>query len=147
MVVDGIMYTTGSPGTVVALDARTGLQIWRYQRQQKVVNPYEINPFNRGVAVLGNRVFFGTLDAALIALDARTGLPLWEVQVDDTMKGYSFTSAPLAIKDKIIIGITGGEFGVPGYVDAYDPATGKRLWRFNTVPAAGRIRARYLVGR
>jgi alcohol dehydrogenase (cytochrome c) len=137
LVVDGIMYTTGSPGTVVALDARTGMQIWRYQRQQKVVNPYQINPFNRGVAVLGNRVFFGTLDAALIALDARTGLPLWEIQVDDSMKGYSFTSAPLAIKDKIIMGITGGEFGAPGYVDAYDPATGKRLWRFNTIPGPG----------
>ena len=137
LVVDGIMYTSGSPGTVVALDARTGLQIWRYQRQQKRVNPYEINPFNRGVAVLGNRVFFGTLDAALVALDARTGLPLWEVQVDDTMKGFSFTSAPLAVKDKIIVGITGGEFGLPGYVDAYDPATGKRIWRFNTVPQPG----------
>ena len=137
IVVDGIMYTTGSPGTVVALDARTGLQIWRYERAQKRVNPYEINPFNRGVAVLGNRVFFGTLDAALIALDARTGLPLWEVKVDDTMKGYSFTSAPLAIKGKIIMGVTGGEFGVPGYVDAYDPATGKRIWRFNTVPGPG----------
>jgi len=137
LVVDGIMYTSGSPGTVVALDARTGLQIWRYQRQQKKVNPYEINPFNRGVAVLGNRVFFGTLDAALVALDARTGLPLWEVQVDDTMKGFSFTSAPLAVKDKIIVGITGGEFGLPGYVDAYEPATGKRIWRFNTVPQPG----------
>ena len=137
LVVDGIMYTSGSPGTVVALDARTGLQIWRYQRQQKRINPYEINPFNRGVAVLGNRVFFGTLDAALVALDARTGLPLWEVQVDDTMKGFSFTSAPLAVKDKIVVGITGGEFGLPGYVDAYDPATGKRIWRFNTVPQPG----------
>ena len=137
LVIDGIMYTTGSPGTVVALDAKTGLQIWRYQRQQKVVNPYEINPFNRGVAVLGNRVFFGTLDAALVALDARTGLPLWEVQIDDTLKGYSLTSAPLALKDKIIVGITGGEFGAPGYVDAYDPVTGKRLWRFNTVPGPG----------
>jgi len=137
LVVDGIMYTSGSPGTVVALDARTGLQIWKYQRQQKRVNPYEINPFNRGVAVLGNRVFFGTLDAALVALDARTGLPLWEVQVDDTMKGFSFTSAPLAVKDKIVVGITGGEFGLPGYVDAYDPATGKRIWRFHTVPQPG----------
>jgi alcohol dehydrogenase (cytochrome c) len=137
LVVDGIMYTSGSPGTVVALDARTGLQIWKYQRQQKKVNPYEINPFNRGVAVLGNRVFFGTLDAALVALDTRTGLPLWEVQVDDTMKGFSFTSAPLAVKDKIIVGVTGGEFGLPGYVDAYDPATGKRIWRFNTVPQPG----------
>jgi alcohol dehydrogenase (cytochrome c) len=137
LVVDGMLYTTGSPGTVVALDARSGLQIWRYQRQQKVVNPYEINPFNRGVAVLGNRVFFGTLDAALVALDARTGAPLWEVQIDDTLKGYSVTSAPLALKDKIIVGITGGEFGAPGYLDAYDPATGRRLWRFNTIPGPG----------
>ena len=137
LVVDGIMYTTGSPGTVVALDARTGLQIWRYQRQEKVVNPYGINPFNRGVAVLGNRVFFGTLDDALVALDARTGLPLWETQIDDTLKGYSITSAPLALKDKIILGSTGGEFGAPGYLDAYDPATGKRSWRFNAVPAPG----------
>jgi PQQ-dependent dehydrogenase (methanol/ethanol family) len=137
LVVDGIMYTTGSGGTVFALDAKTGLQIWRYQRQQKVVNPYEINPFNRGVAVLGNRVFFGTLDAALVALDARTGLPLWEVQIDDTLKGYSLTSAPLVLKDKIVVGVTGGEFGAPGYVDAYDPATGKRLWRFNTIPGPG----------
>lgn len=137
LVVDGILYTTGSGGTVFALDARTGLQIWRYQRQQKVVNPYEINPFNRGVAMLGNRLFFGTLDAALVALDARTGLPLWEVQIDDTLKGYSITSAPLALKDKIVVGVTGGEFGAPGYVDAYDPATGKRLWRFNTIPGPG----------
>src|SRR4030095_15362072 len=83
LVVDGVMYAT-APGTVVALDAKTGRQIWTYTRQQKVRNPNEINPFNRGVAVLGNRVFFGTLDAALVAIDARTGLPLWEVQVADT---------------------------------------------------------------
>jgi len=137
LVIDGVMYTTGMPGQVFALDAKTGLQIWKYQRPQKVVNPYESNRFNRGVAVLGNRVFFGTLDAALIALDARTGLPLWEVQVADTMQGYSITSAPLAIKDKIITGVGGGEYGVRGFVDAYDAATGKRLWRFNTIPGPG----------
>jgi len=74
--VDGVMYTSGPPGTVVALDAGTGRQIWRYQRTQKVRNPNEINPFSRGVAVLGNRVFVGTLDAALVALDARTGRQL-----------------------------------------------------------------------
>jgi len=83
-----------APGQVFALDARTGRQIWRYQRTQKVVNPYESNRVNRGVAVLGNRLFFGTLDAALVALDLRTGAPLWEVQVADTMQGYSITSAP-----------------------------------------------------
>jgi len=137
VVVDGIMYTAGPPGQVFALDAKTGLQVWKYQRQRKAVNPYESNPFNRGVAVLGNRVFVGTLDAALVALDARTGLPLWETQVADTMHGYSLTMAPLAVKDKIIVGVAGGEHGIRGFLDAYDAATGKRAWRFNTVPGPG----------
>ena len=137
LVVDGIMYTSGMPGQVFALDAKTGLQIWRYQRQQKVVPQGEINRYNRGVAMLGNRIFVGTLDAALVALDARSGLPLWETQVADARRGYSLTSAPLALKDKIIVGVAGGEFGAPGFIDAYDPATGKRLWRFNAIPAPG----------
>ena len=137
LVVDGVMYTSGQPGTVVALDARTGRQIWRYARPQKVRNPSEINPFNRGVAILGNRVFFGTLDAALVALDARTGLPLWEVAVADTMLGYSITSAPLIVKDKVIVGVTGGEFGARGFLDAYDAMSGTRLWRWYAVPAPG----------
>ena len=136
IVVDGVMYTT-QPGEVVALDARTGRQIWRYARPQKVRNPYEINPFNRGVAILGNRLFVGTLDAALVALDARTGLPLWETQVADTMLGYSLTSAPLVVKDKVLVGITGGEFGARGFLDAYDAATGKQLWRWYSVPGPG----------
>jgi alcohol dehydrogenase (cytochrome c) len=137
LVVDGVMYTSGMPGQVFALDARSGLQIWKYERKQKVVNPYEMNRFNRGVAVLGNRVFFGTLDAALIALDARTGQPLWEVQVADTMEGYSITSPPLAIKDRIIVGVAGGEHGIRGFLDAYDAKTGRRLWRFHTIPGPG----------
>ncbi len=137
IVIDGVMYTSGMPGDVYALDARSGLQIWKYSRKQKVVNPYQSNPFNRGVAVLGNRVFFGTLDAALIALDARTGQPLWEVQVADTMLGYSITSPPLAVNDKIIVGVAGGEHGIRGFLDAYDAKTGKRLWRFNSTPGPG----------
>jgi glucose dehydrogenase len=84
LVVDGIMYVSGQPGQVYALDARTGLTIWRYQRTPKVVRPNQTNRFNRGVAVLGNRVFFGTLDAALVALDARNGQPLWETFIGDT---------------------------------------------------------------
>lgn len=137
LVIDGVMYTSGMPGQVFALDAKSGMQIWKYERKQKVVNPYESNRFNRGVAVLGQRVFVGTLDAALIALDARTGLPLWEVQVADTMEGFSITSPPLALKDKIIVGVAGGEYGVRGFLDAYDVKTGKRLWRFNAIPGPG----------
>ncbi len=85
--------------------------------------------------------FSGTLDAALVALDARTGRLLWETQVADTLKGYTITAAPLAIKDKIVVGVAGGEFGIRGFIDAYDAATGKRLWRFYTIPGAGRVSA------
>ena len=136
LVVDGVMYMA-QPGVVAALDARTGRQIWRHTRQQKQKNPQEINPFNRGVAILGNRLFVGTLDAALLAIDAGSGAVLWETQVADTMLGYSLTSAPLVLKDKVIVGITGGEFGARGFLDAYDAATGKRLWRWYAVPGPG----------
>jgi PQQ-dependent dehydrogenase (methanol/ethanol family) len=137
LVVDGTVYTTGTSGQVLAIDARSGLQIWKYERRQKVVNPYETNPFNRGVAILGNRVFVGTLDAALVSLDARTGRVLWETQIADTLKGYTITGAPLAVKGMIIVGVAGGEFGIRGFLDAYDAATGKRLWRFNSTPGTG----------
>ena len=137
IVADGVMYTTGPPGEVFALDARTGRLIWKYQRPQKVVNPYESNRVNRGVAILGNRVYFGTLDATLVALDARSGALVWETQVADTMEGYSITSAPLAVKDKIITGVAGGEYGIRGFLDAYDSGSGKRLWRQYTIPGPG----------
>lgn len=140
LVVDGIMYTTytanGEQG-VSAIDARSGLPIWKYKRRQKEINPYQTNPFNRGVAVLGSRVFFGTLDCSLVALDARTGRLLWETPVADTMKGYSITEAPLAIPSEVVVGVAGGEFGIRGFLDAYDPVTGNRLWRFDTVPGPG----------
>ena len=129
LVADSVMFTT-QPGVVVALDARTGRQLWRFSRPQKVKNPYEINPYNRGVAIVGNQLFMGTLDAALVALDVKTGHLLWETQVADTMAGYSLTSAPLVVKDKVLVGITGGEFGARGFLDAYDRTTGKRLWRW-----------------
>ena len=137
LVVNGIMYTTGQPGQVYAIDAKTGLVIWSYERAQKTTNPYESNVTNRGLAMLGDRLFFGTMDAALVALDARTGRKLWEAEVADTMKGYTITEAPLAIQGKVIVGVAGGEFGIRGFIDAYDAATGKRLWRFNTVPGPG----------
>ena len=122
LVVDGVMYATsgGNTRTVTAIDARTGRQIWRYTRQQKVRNPGETDVVNRGVAILGHRLFVGTNDAALVCLDARTGLPIWEVQVADTMEGFNITSPPLIVKDKIIVGHAGGEYALRGFLDAYD---------------------------
>jgi alcohol dehydrogenase (cytochrome c) len=140
LVVDGIMYTTGPvAGTaeVRALDAKTGHTLWRYTRKQTVVSPYEINQVNRGVSILGNRLFFGTLDAYIVALDVRTGALLWEKKFGDTMLGYNITSPPLVVKDKIVTGITGGEFGVQAFIAALDPATGNELWRWNTIPQPG----------
>src|SRR5262245_25857754 len=138
LVVDGVMYGTsgGSPRTVTAMDARTGRQIWRFVRPQKVRNPGETDVVNRGVAILGHRLFVGTNDAALLCLDARTGLLLWEVQVADTMEGFNITSPPLIVKDKIIVGHAGGEYALRGFLDAYD-VTGKHLWRYYTIPGPG----------
>lgn len=137
VVVDGVMYVSGPPGDVYALDARSGLWIWGFHREQQKVNPFQINPFNRGVAVLGQRVFVSTLDNQLIALDARSGRVVWEKDIADTMQGYTMTGAPLTLDNKVIVGISGGEMGIRGFIDAYDASDGHRLWRFYTVPGPG----------
>ena len=137
LVVDGVMYVSGSPGEVYALDARTGAQLWSFRRKQDIKNPYQINPFNRGVAVLDGRVFFGTLDDNLIALDAHTGHELWEKRLADTMLGYTLTGAPLALNGKIIVGVAAGESGVQPWLEAFDPANGNKLWHFDIVPQPG----------
>ena len=93
---------------------------------------------NRGVAVLGDRVFYGTLDGQLIALDAKTGRELWiNTVTPNYADGYSLTMAPLIIKDKVVVGVAGGEYGIRGWVAAFEPATGKEVWRFNTIPGPG----------
>jgi len=137
IVVDGVMYLAGAPGDVYAFDAGSGLLIWRFHRQQQVVNPFQINPFNRGVAVLDQRVFVATLDNQLIALDARSGRVLWEKQIANTMEGYTMTGAPLTLGNKVIVGISGGEMGIRGFLDAYDVRDGHQLWRFYTIPGPG----------
>ncbi len=124
LVVDGIMYVSGSPGDVYALDARSGLGLWRFHREQQRVNPFQINPYNKGVAVLGKRVFVNTLDNNLIALDARSGRVLWEQNIADTMDGYTMTGAPLVLDDKVIVGISGGEMDIRGFISAYDARDG-----------------------
>ena len=92
---------------------------------------------NRGLAILGSTLFMGTLDGHLVAIDAAGGRPLWNVAVGDPALGYSITMAPLAVKDKILVGVGGGEYGIRGFVAAFDPASGKELWRFYTVPGPG----------
>jgi alcohol dehydrogenase (cytochrome c) len=137
-IVDGdYLYVTVAPDSVYALDARTGAQIWRYTRPI----PDDIRicciAVNRGVSVLGRRVYFGTLDAHLIALDASSGKVLWDQQVAEYTDGYSITSAPLPIGDFVVTGTGNGEFPARGFLTAYDAATGKLRWRFRTIPDAG----------
>jgi len=137
LVVDGILYGTGVEDRAFALDAKSGRPIWQYQRAL----PPDIRPccgrVNRGLAILGDKVFMGTLDAHVIALDAKTGNVVWDVTSADYSKGYSFTLAPLVIKDLVLVGVSGGEYGIRGFIDAYDASTGERKWRFNTIPGPG----------
>ncbi|HXJ37743.1 MAG TPA: PQQ-binding-like beta-propeller repeat protein, partial [Bryobacteraceae bacterium] len=137
LVVDGVMYVTESPSNVVALDTRTGRAMWSFLRAIPKDVRLCCGQVNRGVALLGDSVFVGTVDAHLIALDRKTGSVRWDVTVADYKTGHAITAAPLAVKDKIVIGIAGGEFGIRGFVDAYDANTGKQAWRFWTVPAKG----------
>jgi alcohol dehydrogenase (cytochrome c) len=136
--VDGRMYITEPPTTVTALDPRSGRSLWSYVRPM----PSELRLIgfpatNRGVAILDDKVFVGSLDGYLIALDAESGAKRWETKVADNAVGHSVTMAPLAIDGKIIVGISGGEAGIRGFVDAYDAKTGTLAWRTFTVPAAG----------
>jgi len=137
LVIDGVMYVSEPPSNVAALDLRTGRPLWRYERPL----PAGVRPccgfVNRGVAALDDQIFVGTLDAHLVALDARTGRVRWATEVADYRTAHSITVAPLAVRDKVVVGVAGGEFGVRGFVDAYDAKTGKRAWRFWTVPGPG----------
>jgi alcohol dehydrogenase (cytochrome c) len=137
LVVDGVMYLTEAPDTAVALDAKTGRIFWRYQYNPSVDARPCCGRVNRGLAMLGQTLFMATIDAKLIAIDALTGQPLWQKTVADPAAGYAMTLAPLAIKDKIIIGVAGGEYGVRGFIAAHDAATGEEVWRFYTIPAPG----------
>ena len=138
LIQDGIMYVSGTGNYAWAVDMRSGRQIWRYRRALPPGLTYGGgNPANRGMAILGDRLFMGTLDAHLIALDRYSGEVLWDVVVDDFKTGHAITGAPLVVKDKVIVGNAGGDLPTRGFLDAYDPATGKRIWRFYTIPGAG----------
>jgi alcohol dehydrogenase (cytochrome c) len=137
LVVDGVLYATGQDDRAFALDAKTGRPIWQYQRAL----PGDIRPccgrVNRGLAILGDKLFMATLDSHVIALDTKTGNVVWDATSVDYTKGYSYTLAPLVIKNLVLVGVSGGEYGIRGFIDAYDAATGERKWRFYTIPATG----------
>jgi len=137
LVVDGIMYLSEPPSHVTALDTRTGRVLWKYRRILPLDLRVCCGQVNRGVAMLNDTLFISTVDAHLVALDAASGTVRWDVVVADYRDGYSLTAAPLAVKDKIIMGMAGGEYGVRGFLDAYNARTGKRAWRFWTVPGPG----------
>ena len=137
LVVDGILYGTGQDNRAFALDARTGRAIWRYQRRLPEKVQACCGMVNRGFAILGNKLFMSTLDAHVVALDSKTGNVVWDVQAADYRQANVFTVAPLLVKDKIIVGVAGGEYGVRGFIDAYYADSGKRAWRFYTVPGPG----------
>ncbi len=134
IVVDGTMYITTSFNHVYALNAATGEQIWHFKHKMGPITTYCCGPNNRGVAVHGDKVFMGTLDAKLVALDANSGALVWEQQIADPELGYSETMAPTAVNGKILIGTNGGEYGIRGFVKAFDANSGKLLWTFHTSP-------------
>jgi alcohol dehydrogenase (cytochrome c) len=137
IVVDGLMFVTGPLNDADALDARTGSRIWHYSRPLPRVASHCTVMTNRGFAVLGDRLYLATLDSHLVALDAKSGNTIWDVEVTDYRKGFSITHAPLALDGKIIVGVTAGECALTGFVDGYDAATGKRLWRTYSVAQPG----------
>ena len=135
---DGVLFVTGSNNLAWALDARTGRPFWSYRRDLPADLTYGAQaPVNRGFAMLDHRLFMVTLDAHLLALDRSTGRVLWDIVLADYKIGYAATLAPLVLDGKVIVGISGGEYPTRGFLDAYDPQTGRRLWRFNTVPNPG----------
>lgn len=137
IVADGVMYLVASFNHVYALNAVTGEPLWKYDHALPDDLRICCGPTNRGVAIADDKVFLGTLDARMVALDRKTGAVVWNVKMDEYNLGYSSTAAPLVIRDKVIIGIAGGEYGVRSFIDAYDTKTGERKWRRYTIPAAG----------
>ena len=137
LVVDGVMYFTQPPSDVIAVDARTGRAFWTYRYTLSGTVGVCCGRDNRGLAILGDTLFLAALDGNLVALDAKTGKEVWKTRVVDPALGYSLTMAPLVVKDKVILGPAGGEYGIRGFLAAFDARTGKEVWRFHTIPEPG----------
>ena len=134
IVVNGVMYVTTSFSHVYALDARTGMEIWHFAPKLGPITTFCCGPNNRGVAVAGNLVYVGTLDSQLVALDSKTGKVVWKSEIADPELGYSETMAPTVVDGKVLIGTNGGEYGIRGFLKAFDAKTGKLIWSFDTIP-------------
>jgi len=136
LVNNGVMFVATPGNQVIALDAKTGTLLWRYKNTPPpdVINLHQTS---RGVALYGNKVFFARGEAVLVALDAKTGKELWSANVEDNKQGYYMSMAPLVADGRVLVGTSGGELGVRGFVAAYDPETGAQLWKVFTVPAPG----------
>jgi len=137
LVVDGVMYFTQPPSDVIAVDARTGRAFWTYRYTLSGTVGVCCGRDNRGLAILGDTLFLAALDGNLVALDSKTGKEVWKTRVVDPALGYSLTMAPLVVKDKVILGPAGGEYGIRGFLAAFDARTGKEVWRFHTIPEPG----------
>jgi alcohol dehydrogenase (cytochrome c) len=134
IIVNGVMYVTTSFDHVYAINAQTGEQLWHYKHNMGPITTYCCGPNNRGAAVYQDKVYVATLDSKLVALDAKTGNPVWTSDIADPTLGYSETMAPTAVDGKILIGTNGGEYGIRGFLKAFDANDGKLLWTFNTIP-------------
>jgi alcohol dehydrogenase (cytochrome c) len=137
LVVGDTIFLTEPPATVVALDAKTGAVIWKYERPIPVDLPIETSRVNRGLAILDNSLFFGSLDGYLIAINANTGKVKWQTRVARSSDGYSLTGAPLVVNHSVVIGVAGGDYGARGFLAAYDAVTGQQQWKFDTIPRPG----------
>jgi alcohol dehydrogenase (cytochrome c) len=137
LVVDGIMYVTQRPNDIVAMDAATGRVFWIYHYENAKTVTVCCGANNRGLAILGDTLYMGTLDAHLVAVNARSGMLLWNTKVAESKSGYSITLAPLAFRDRVLVGLGGGEYGIRGSIAAFNARTGKEVWRFYTIPAPG----------
>src|SRR5262252_4422500 len=134
IIVNGVMYVTTSFSHVYALHAQTGEEYWHYKHPLGPITTYCCGPNNRGVAVFEDKVYLATLDGKLVALDAKTGKVVWQSTIADPELGYSETMAPTVVKGKVLVGTNGGEYGIRGFVKAYDAKDGKLLWTFYTIP-------------
>jgi alcohol dehydrogenase (cytochrome c) len=135
IIANGVMYVSTAYNHVYALNAKTGEEYWHYKHAMAPITTSCCGPINRGVAVYDDKVYMATVDAKLVALDAKSGSVVWQTEIADPSRGYAETMAPTAADGKILIGTSGGEFGIRGFLRAYDAETGKLLWNFDTIPA------------